>query len=138
MDDKNTIDMSVDPAKIHDAFTWRPFNFKSDKPTERDDGFCAHIKIVRPDGSIERYRYSVVYQRRIDPEQPEFSCRFSIQQYVLFRRKLHDAAILNDDDVGQIIRGYLGPSEAKADAELDVQRICGAKIDRLSILPYTD
>lgn len=135
----NVIDMSTETILGHDALIWQPFRFDPDKPSNHDDGCYAMVQLVRPDGAIEYHKYTIVFQRRMDPEQPELRFGHSIQYYVLFDRQydnIEDSLLLVASDVGRTIRAYSSIDLAKAGTELEIRRLCGDSIACQSILPY--
>lgn len=135
----NVIDMSAETKWSHDALIWQPIRFDPDKPSNHDDGCYAMVQLVRPDGEIEYHKYTIVYQRRMDPEQPELRFGNSIQYYILFDRtynNIEDSLLLAASDVGTIIRAYSSLDLAKAGTELEIRRLCGDKITCQAILPY--
>lgn len=135
----NVIDMSTETILSHDALIWQPIRFDPDKPSVHDDGCYAMVQLVRPDGGIECHKYTIVFQRRMDPEQPELRFGNSIQYYVLFDRvydNIEDSLLLVASDVGSIIRAYSTLETAKAGTEMEIRRLCGDKIACQAILPY--
>lgn len=135
----NIIDISADTKWSHDALIWQPIRFDPNKPQIHDDGCYAMVQLVRPDGAIEYHKYTIVFQRRMDPEQPELRFGCSIQCYVLFDHKydnLEDSLLLVASDVGSIIRAYSTLETAKAGTEMEIRRLCGDKIACQAILPY--
>lgn len=135
----NVIDISAETKWSHDALIWQPFRFDQSKPSVHDDGCYAMVQLVRPDGEIEYHKYTIVFQRRMDPEQPELRFGHSIQCYVLFDRKydnLEDSLLLAASDVGRTIRAYSSIDLAKAGTEMEIRRLCGDSIACQSILPY--
>lgn len=135
----NVIDMSAETKWSHDALIWQPIRFDPDKPSNHDDGCYAMVQLVRPDGEIEYHKYTIVYQRRMDPEQPELRFGNSIQYYILFDRtynNIEDSLLLAASDIGTIIRAYSSLDLAKAGTELEIRRLCGDKITCQAILPY--
>ena len=120
-----------------EALIWVPFRF--DRTATRDDGYYALVQLVRPDGTTEYHKYTIVYQRRMDPEHPELRFSHSIQYYVLFDRQynnIDDILCLTTSDVGRLIRVYGSLESAKVGAELDIRRLCGDAITCQAILPY--
>lgn len=137
--DENIIDMSAETILSHDALILQPIRFDPDKPSSYEDGCYAMVQLVRPDGVIDYHKYTIVYQRRMDPEQPELRFGHSIQYYVLFDRvydNIEDSLLLVASDVGDIIRVYGSPETAKAGTEFEIRRLCGDKIACQAILPY--
>lgn len=135
----NVIDMSEETKWSHDALIWQPIRFEQSKPSVHDDGCYAMVQLVRPDGAIEYHKYTIVFQRRMDPEQPELRFGNSIQYYVLFDRvydNIEDSLLLVASDVGSIIRAYSTLETAKAGTEMEIRRLCGDKIACQAILPY--
>lgn len=135
----NVIDMSTEDIQSLGALIWQPFRFEQDKPSNHDDGCYAMVQLVRPDGEIEYHKYTIVFQRRMDPEQPELRFGHSIQYYVLFDRQydnIEDSLLLVASDVGRTIRAYSSIDLAKAGTELEIRRLCGDSIACQSILPY--
>lgn len=135
----NVIDMSAEAKWSYDALIWQPFRFEQDKPSSHDDGCYAMVQLVRPDGVIDYHKYTIVYQRRMDPEQPELRFGHSIQYYILFDKaydNIDDSLLLVASDVGRTIRAYSSIDLAKAGTEMEIRRLCGDSIACQSILPY--
>lgn len=135
----NVIDMSTETILSHDALIWQPIRFDPDKPSVHDDGCYAMVQLVRRSGEIEYHKYTIVFQRRMDPEQPELRFGNSIQYYVLFDRvydNIEDSLLLAASDVGNVVRAYSSLDLAKAGTEMEIRRLCGDKIACQAILPY--
>ena len=135
----NVIDISAEDIQNIGALIWQPFRFDQSKPSVHDDGCYAMVQLVRQSGEIEYHKYTIVFQRRMDPERPELRFGHSIQYYVLFDRQydnIEDSLLLVASDVGQLIRVYGSPETAKAGTEMEIRRLCGDKIACQSILPY--
>ena len=137
----NIIDMSMsaeDTQSIGDLI-WQPIRFDRSKLSSHEDGCCALVQLVRPSGDVECHKYTIVYQRRMDPERPELRFGHNIQCYVLFDHQynnIDDSLLLVASDTGKIIRVYSTLESAKAGTELEIRRLCGDSIACQSILPY--
>lgn len=135
----NIIDMSAEDTKSIGSLIWQPIRFDQNKLSTHENGCCALVQLVRPSGDVECHKYTIVYQRRMDPEHPELRFGHSVQYYVLFDRaydNIDDSLLLVASDVGDIIRVYSTLELAKAGTELEIRRLCGDKIACQSILPY--
>lgn len=135
----NIIDMSAEDTQSIGSLIWQPIRFEQSKLSSHEDGCCALVQLVRPSGDVECHKYTIVYQRRMDPEHPELRFGHNIQYYVLFDRtydNIDDSLLLAASDVGDIIRAYSTLDLAKAGTELEIRRLCGDKIACQAILPY--
>jgi hypothetical protein len=135
----NIIDMSAEDTQSIGSLIWQPIRFEQSKLSRAEDGCCALVQLVRSGGEIEYHKYTIVFQRRMDPEQPELRFGNSVQCYVLFDRtydNIDDSLLLAASDVGQLIRVYSTLDLAKAGTELEIRRLCGDSIACQAILPY--
>lgn len=139
MDNIIDMSMSAEDTQSIGSLIWQPIRFDPDKLSSRDDGCCALVHLVRPCGDVEYHKYTIVYQRRMDPEHPELRFGNSVQCYILFDKaydNIDDSLLLAASDVGDIIRAYSTLDLAKAGTELEIRRLCGDSIACQSILPY--
>lgn len=135
----NIIDMSAEDTKSIGSLIWQPIRFDQNKLSSHEDGCCALVQLTRPDGEIECHKYTIVYQRRMDPEHPELRFGHSVQCYILFDKaydNIDDSLLLAASDAGSIIRAYSTLDLAKAGTELEIRRLCGDSIACQAILPY--
>lgn len=135
----NIIDMSAEDTKSIGSLIWQPIRFDQNKLSSHEDGCCALVQLTRPDGEIECHKYTIVYQRRMDPEHPELRFGHSVQCYILFDKaydNIDDSLLLVASDAGSIIRAYSTLDLAKAGTELEIRRLCGDSIACQAILPY--
>ena len=105
----NIIDMSAEDTKSIGSLIWQPIRFSPDKLSSREDGCCALVQLVRPSGDVEYHKYTIIYQRRMDPERPELRFGNSVQCYILFDKaydNIDDSLLLAASDTGKIIRVY--------------------------------
>lgn len=131
--------MSAEDTQSIGSLIWQPIRFEQSKLSSHEDGCCALVQLVRPSRDVEYHKYTIVYQRRMDPERPELRFGNSVQCYILFDKaydNIDDSLLLAASDVGDIIRAYSTLDLAKAGTELEIRRLCGDKIACQAILPY--
>ena len=139
MDNIIDMSMSAEDTQSIGSLIWQPIRFSPAKLSSREDGCCALVQLVRPNGDVEYHKYTIVYQRRMDPERPELRFGHNIQYYVLFDHQydnIDDSLLLAASDTGKIIRVYGSLESAKAGTELEIRRLCGDSIACQAILPY--
>ena len=139
MDNIIDMSMSAEDTQSIGSLIWQPIRFEQSKLSSREDGCCALVQLVRPSRDVEYHKYTIVYQRRMDPERPELRFGHSVQCYVLFDHQydnIDDSLLLAASDTGKIIRVYGSLESAKAGTELEIRRLCGDSIACQSILPY--
>lgn len=139
MDNIIDMSMSAEDTQSIGSLIWQPIRFEQSKLSSHEDGCCALVQLVRPSRDVEYHKYTIVYQRRMDPERPELRFGNSVQCYILFDKaydNIDDSLLLAASDVGDIIRAYSTLDLAKAGTELEIRRLCGDKIACQAILPY--
>ena len=139
MDNIIDMSMSAEDTQSIGSLIWQPIRFDQSKLSSREDGCCALVQLVQPSGDVEYHKYTIVYQRRMDPERPELRFGHSVQCYVLFDHQydnIDDSLLLVASDTGKIIRVYGSLESAKAGTDLEIRRLCGESIACQAILPY--